>query len=332
MRKVILKKGDTLSGLFGNDWQAIAAYNKITNPTQLQIGRVIVDPRQEEVGATPGATPGATDTGVEESGEEGFLSKASKYANDFFGGDVRDVYENLSSGMSSLGNDVYSSYNNSPMPTSLKELGSPEELAAMGDIGTLKDYEDVTIGKWGDINNIKEEAQAGVGEINRYADKSIARNIRNNNLGNLKITGDRWQGMVDNPNEETFVTFDSPEKGIRAMNRVVDANLRATNSFETYVNRYASEPREKARYAESGKLDEHLFNYAKQLAESQGIKTNTYVEYVSGSGRGSSAWIEGKPVIKSKKDWIKATAVAEGGEGALDYFSDDIIDAGLLLR
>ena len=145
-----VQEGDTLSGLFGEDWQEVAALNSITNPRNLQVGQVLQLNPEPEV-----------------EGEEGFLTGAADWASDFFGGiqdsarefggDVRDAYEDLS--VSSIGDDVYSSLVNSPMPTSLEELGSTEEGSEEG-IGTLEDYEDVTIGEWGDTNNIKEETQA----------------------------------------------------------------------------------------------------------------------------------------------------------------------------
>ena len=143
------------------------------------------------------------------------------------------------------------------------------------------------------------------------------RNVKNNNLGNIKLTSDKWQGMVDNPDEKTFVTFKSPEYGIRALAKVVQANLNATNSYETYVNRYASEPNEQEYFEKNGKLMPHLENYAKLLAESQGIDTS------------KSDWIKQKPSNIDMKTWIKATARAEGGEDTLSYFTDDVIQKGL---
>jgi len=143
------------------------------------------------------------------------------------------------------------------------------------------------------------------------------RNVKNNNLGNIKLTSDKWQGMVDNPNEKTFVTFKTPEHGIRALAKVVQANLNATDSYETYVNRYASEPEEKEYFKKNGKLMPHLENYAKLLAKSQGIDVS------------KSDWIKQKPSDVNMKEWIKATARAEGGSESLSYFTDEVIQKGL---
>lgn len=150
--------------------------------------------------------------------------------------------------------------------------------------------------------------------------KRLARNIRNNNLGNIKKTDDNWEGSTSNSREKTFVTFKTPEHGIRALNRVIDANLNATNSYETYVNRYASEPKEQAYFKKNGRLMPHLLNYAITLANSQGMDTS------------NSNWVKQKPKNINKLEWIKATATAEGGKGALTYFTDKIINGGLKLK
>jgi len=156
-------------------------------------------------------------------------------------------------------------------------------------------------------------------DVNIPQNKEVlnVRNVKNNNLGNIKLTSDKWQGMVENPDEKTFVTFKTPELGIRALAKVVQANLNATDSYETYVNRYASEPNEKEYFEKNGKLMPHLENYAKLLAESQGIDTS------------KSDWIKQKPSNVDMKTWIKATARAEGGEDTLIYFTDNVIQKGL---
>ena len=150
--------------------------------------------------------------------------------------------------------------------------------------------------------------------------KELTRNVRNNNLGNIKLTGDKWQGMVDNPNENVFVTFETPELGVRATTRVIKKNLKVTNSYEEYVNRYASEPNEKQFFEKNKKLMPHLENYAKQLAESQGVDTS------------KPNWIKQKPTNVNMLEWIKATAKAEGNAKALTYFTDEIIKKGIKME
>jgi len=144
-------------------------------------------------------------------------------------------------------------------------------------------------------------------------------NVRNNNLGNIKnISANNWKGQNNLGTSETFAKFDTPELGIRALKKVIDANIRATDTFEEYVNRYASEPNEKKYFKEKGELMPHLKNYAKIIAGSQGIKDiksklpdMSNIDYV---------------------DWIKATAKAEGGEDTLNYFTDDVIETGIDIK
>lgn len=48
-----------------------------------------------------------------------------------------------------------------------------------------------------------------------------ARGLRNNNPGNLRRTADKWQGMANDQPDPEFVSFKSPEFGIRAIVRVL---------------------------------------------------------------------------------------------------------------
>ena len=140
--------------------------------------------------------------------------------------------------------------------------------------------------------------------------------IKNNNLGNIKnFLENEWVGQVNYNTDDLFAIFETPELGIRALGMVINANIKATDSFETYVNRYASEPEEQKYFKETGKLLPHLQDYAKEIAFSQGI-SNT-----------KSAF----PKDINMLSWIRATAKAEGGQAALNYFTDDIILRGLSL-
>tara|TARA_R110002153_G_scaffold175806_1_gene329012 strand:+ start:13732 stop:15294 length:1563 start_codon:yes stop_codon:yes gene_type:complete len=174
--------------------------------------------------------------------------------------------------------------------------------------------------KTGELKDVEKKKENSKVQEEPFQNKPVVRNVRNNNLGNIKITKDKWEGMIDNPNEKTFVSYKTPEFGIRALNIVIDANLNATNSYETYVNRYASEPKEKAFFKKNGRLMPHLLNYAKTLANSQGIDTT------------NNNWLKEKPTNVNKLEWIKATAIAEGGKESLNYFTDEIITKGLNLK
>jgi len=140
--------------------------------------------------------------------------------------------------------------------------------------------------------------------------------VKNNNLGNIKnLKANKWVGQVNLNTDDLFAAFETPELGIRAVGIVIDANIKATNSFETYVNRYASEPEEQKHFKDTGRLLPHLQDYAKAIAFSQGI-SNTKSKF---------------PKDIDMLSWIKATAKAEGGQAALNYFTDDIIKRGLSL-
>jgi len=141
-------------------------------------------------------------------------------------------------------------------------------------------------------------------------------NVRNNNLGNIKnIQANEWVGQNNLETDETFANFETPQLGVRALTKVVQANINATNTFEEYVNRYASEPDEKDYYEKNGELMSHLKNYGSVIAASQGI--NDVKQNI--------------PEDINMLEWIKATARAEGGSDALSYFTDDIIKEGIEL-
>ena len=141
-------------------------------------------------------------------------------------------------------------------------------------------------------------------------------NVRNNNLGNIKnIQANEWVGQTNLETDETFANFETPQLGIRALTKVVQANINATDTFEEYVNRYASEPDEKDYYEKNGELMPHLKNYGSVIAASQGI--NDVKQNI--------------PEDINMLEWIKATARAEGGSDALSYFTDDIIKEGIEL-
>jgi len=142
------------------------------------------------------------------------------------------------------------------------------------------------------------------------------RNVRNNNPGNIKInTANDWNGSISNPNDKTFESFQTPEYGVRALNKVIDANLKATNNFEEFVNRYASEQSEQDYFKRTGKLKPHLQNYAESLARSQ--QTDTSSNF---------------PKSLDKKALIRAIIRHEGGQESLSYYDDSVLDAGLKLK
>ena len=51
--------------------------------------------------------------------------------------------------------------------------------------------------------------------------KELPRGIRNNNPGNVERTSERWLGMSDNQTDNRFLVFNTPEYGIRCLQRLL---------------------------------------------------------------------------------------------------------------
>ncbi len=70
-----------------------------------------------------------------------------------------------------------------------------------------------------------------------------SRGIRNNNPGNIKRSGIEWDGRSAEQNDPTFVTFDEPVMGIRALARIL-CNYKRRHGIETVegaISRWAPE-------------------------------------------------------------------------------------------
>lgn len=64
------------------------------------------------------------------------------------------------------------------------------------------------------------------------------RGIRNNNPGNIRVSKDQWEGMTGD--DGAFVTFDSPESGVRALGKnLLSYGRQGYDSIEKIVNRWA---------------------------------------------------------------------------------------------
>lgn len=66
------------------------------------------------------------------------------------------------------------------------------------------------------------------------------RGLRLNNPGNIRL-GDHWQGEADIQNDPDFITFATPEYGIRAMAKILVtyATKYKINTITDMVKRYA---------------------------------------------------------------------------------------------
>ena len=64
------------------------------------------------------------------------------------------------------------------------------------------------------------------------------RGIRNNNPGNIRVSKDQWEGMTGD--DGAFVTFDSPESGVRALGKnLLSYGRQGYDSIERIINRWA---------------------------------------------------------------------------------------------
>ena len=49
----------------------------------------------------------------------------------------------------------------------------------------------------------------------------MARGIRNNNPGNIRHGGSKWQGMSETQTDDEYIQFDDPVYGIRALAKLL---------------------------------------------------------------------------------------------------------------
>lgn len=69
----------------------------------------------------------------------------------------------------------------------------------------------------------------------------MARGIRNNNPGNIRHGGSRWQGMSATQSDTEYVQFDDPVYGIRALAKLLKnyQSRHGLNTINEIINRWA---------------------------------------------------------------------------------------------
>ena len=69
----------------------------------------------------------------------------------------------------------------------------------------------------------------------------MTRSERNNNPGNIRLTGDRWRGQVLPPPDRGFVTFTEPKWGYRALFVVLEGYMlrHGLRTIREIIGRYA---------------------------------------------------------------------------------------------
>jgi hypothetical protein len=78
----------------------------------------------------------------------------------------------------------------------------------------------------------------GTGGVVTY---KATRGIRNNNPGNIRKSGAKWQGMRDVQDDPDFVQFIAPEWGIRALARTLSTyyNTHGLRTVRAIISRWA---------------------------------------------------------------------------------------------
>jgi|SaaInlV_120m_DNA_3_1039746.scaffolds.fasta_scaffold00270_8 hypothetical protein len=128
---------------------------------------------------------------------------------------------------------------------------------------------------------------------------TIPRNQRNNNPGNIRLGGSNWDGSVTG-NDTEFVTFATPEMGVRAM----------VKTLHTYQDRYnLSSIREIiSRWAPYGEND--TGGYIDFVSKNMGIDPDLPLE------------LKKDPAITEKL--VTSMIKKEGGVESYDYFKNSI--------
>lgn len=90
-------------------------------------------------------------------------------------------------------------------------------------------------------------------------------NVRNNNPCNIKyMKNNDWVGSIRK--NGVFEVFEDQYTGIRACTLVIMANIKATDSVDNFVLRFATEPNESLESA-------HIHNYSRALKDMLGYET-----------------------------------------------------------
>ena len=137
--------------------------------------------------------------------------------------------------------------------------------------------------------------------------ESSIRSIRNNNPGNIKKTNTQWEGMTEEQVDSTFVSFDSPKMGVRALARVL-------NTYNTKYN-----------------LDD-ISGMVSRFAPPTENDTQNYIKFVSdksGISRTKKITLQENP--EDMKKVITAMIEMEGGSDSIKYFTPSVINEGVKL-
>lgn len=130
--------------------------------------------------------------------------------------------------------------------------------------------------------------------------------IRNNNPGNIKISGDNWDGSISG-GEGGFVKFESPEMGARAMAKLL-GNYQTKHGLNTVggmINRWAPPS------------ENDTSTYASTVASRMGVGVDDVIDFSKNRGH--------------LKSMMRHMIDYEGGNPAKTYYTDKIINSGVNL-
>lgn len=72
------------------------------------------------------------------------------------------------------------------------------------------------------------------------AGQLLARGLRNNNPGNIRISAANWQGKIAPNTDGAFEQFDTPENGIRAIAKILKKySARGVNTIDKIIRTWA---------------------------------------------------------------------------------------------
>lgn len=137
--------------------------------------------------------------------------------------------------------------------------------AGQVDIGPITVLDD-----WDGMNDSEQSEMSneifGSVDGKYFGNPSLPRGIRNNNPGNLVLTGTPWRGKRQNQTDGRFIQFETPVYGIRAMSRVLDTYREqyGLNTVAEIIGRWAPEH------------ENDTGAYANFVASRMGIEPNQY--------------------------------------------------------
>jgi hypothetical protein len=156
------------------------------------------------------------------------------------------------------------------------------------------------------IEGVEQDTTAPT-ETTTTMQQSDIRSIRNNNPGNIDRTSTQWEGMAEEQTDSRFVTFESPEMGVRAMARTLN----------TYNTRYG--------------LD-NIAGMVSRWAPPTENDTQAYIRFVSEkTGIPSDKTITLQDNPEEMRKVISAMIEMEGGQEASRYFNSQIVERGVNL-